>query len=66
MVVYKYALSTEESLNEVTKNNASGIPKSLRTVVEHYAKKPASTLMDKVANLINTTGVLKCSRETAT
>lgn len=66
MVVYKYALSTEDSLNEVTKNNAPGIHKIVRVVDKPGAKRPASTLMDKVANLINTTGVLKRTRETTT
>lgn len=66
VVVYKYALSTEDSFPEVTKNNISGIHNIVERVNEHKASYPASSLMDKVANLINATGVIKRMRESTT
>lgn len=66
VVVYKYALSTEIAFEEVAKNNTPGIPNAVISVEKHKVKKPATTLIDKVANLINATGVIKCVRETTT
>lgn len=59
VVVYKYAFPTEHNLKEVAKNNATGIKNAVEVVDIHGAEIPASTLLDKVANLINATGLIK-------
>lgn len=63
-MVHKYALSTEENLREVASANAVGMCNAVDKRTEHDAEKTATTLMDKVANLMNATGRMKCSVET--
>lgn len=59
VVVYKYALSTEILFREVAKNNAPGIHNAVTVVDKPKAFKTATSLIDKVANFINATGVIK-------